>query len=63
MALADAWQDLLSLGPDEKTRLGVAARRRIERNFSLRDTVASYEGLYEELASKGSRAVSFSVPR
>ena len=62
-ALADAWQDLLSLGPDEKARLGIAARRRIERNFSLRDTVAAYEGIYEELASISGRAVSFGAPR
>ena len=62
-ALADAWQDLLSVGPDERARLGIAARRRIERYFSLRDTVAAYEDMYEELATTAGRAASFDAPR
>ncbi len=62
-ALADAWQDLLSVGPDERARLGIAARRRIEHYFSLRDAVAAYEDVYEELASTGGRAASFGAPR
>jgi glycosyltransferase involved in cell wall biosynthesis len=50
-ALADAWSALLALGADERARLGVAARRRIEANFALSDIIAQYEHLYEELVA------------
>lgn len=49
-SLADGWSRLLALGADERARLGVAARRRIEADFALADIVARYEHLYEELA-------------
>jgi glycosyltransferase involved in cell wall biosynthesis len=49
-ALADAWHGLLTLGPDERARLGQAARRRMEEHFDLLGAVAKYEKLYEELA-------------
>ena len=49
-ALADAWHELLTLEPDERARLGRAARRRMEEHFDLLDAVARYERLYEELA-------------
>jgi glycosyltransferase involved in cell wall biosynthesis len=50
-ALAEAWRALIMLGPQERVRLGLTARRRIERNFSLPSVVARYRLLYEELAS------------
>jgi glycosyltransferase involved in cell wall biosynthesis len=49
-ALAAAWREVLSLGPDERAHLGRAARARIEACFSLSDVVTQYEDLYEELA-------------
>lgn len=48
-ALADAWYELLAVGPDVRARLGLAARRRIEEHFSLTSAIAKYEGLYKEL--------------
>jgi glycosyltransferase involved in cell wall biosynthesis len=49
-ALADAWQELLTLGPDVRACLGLAARERIKKHFSLASTVAEYQELYKELA-------------
>ncbi len=51
-ALAGAWQELLSKDRNERTRLGAAARRRIEEHFSLQDTVSSYKRLYEKVAAR-----------
>jgi glycosyltransferase involved in cell wall biosynthesis len=48
-ALADAWHELLAVGPYARARLGIAARRRIEEQFSLTSAIAKYEGLYKEL--------------
>jgi glycosyltransferase involved in cell wall biosynthesis len=50
MALALAWRDLLDLGHDGRTQLGMAARLRIQEYFNLRDTVTRYENLYQDLA-------------
>jgi glycosyltransferase involved in cell wall biosynthesis len=52
-ALADAWHELLTLDPDERARLGQAARRRMEEHFDLLGAVAKYEKLYEEFALHG----------
>ena len=49
-ALAEAWRALIMLGPDGRARVGLAARRRIEKHFSLPVVVARYQSLYEELA-------------
>jgi glycosyltransferase involved in cell wall biosynthesis len=57
-ALADAWHGLLTLGPDERARLGQAARRRMEDHFDLLGAVAKYEKLYEELALRSDLAGS-----
>jgi glycosyltransferase involved in cell wall biosynthesis len=57
-ALADAWHGLLTLGPDERARLGQAARRRMEEHFDLLGAVAKYEKLYEELALRSDLAGS-----
>ena len=49
-ALADAWHELLAVGPDIRARLGLAARRRIEAHFSLTSAIAEYEKIYKGLA-------------
>ncbi|NLU50541.1 MAG: glycosyltransferase [Syntrophomonadaceae bacterium] len=49
LALAEAWADLIEAGPDMRSRLGSAARRRIQENFSLPVVVGKYEALYEEI--------------
>ena len=45
-ALAAAWEEMVLLGPDGRRRLGREARRRIEREFSLRRVAAEYAALY-----------------
>ncbi len=50
-ALAAAWQLLLDLGPEGRTKLGMEARSRIEQHFSLPKIVSQYERLYEELGA------------
>lgn len=47
--LADAWEKLLSLLPDERRYLGERARARVAENFELGSIVVRYENLYEEL--------------
>jgi glycosyltransferase involved in cell wall biosynthesis len=49
-ALADAWRELVGLGPEDRVQLGLAARRRVEEHFSLPVIVTRYQRLYEELA-------------
>ena len=49
-ALAEAWRALIMLGPEGRARLGLAARRRVDKHFSLPAIVARYQSLYEELA-------------
>jgi glycosyltransferase involved in cell wall biosynthesis len=48
-ALACAWQRLLEMGPEHRSLLGQAARRRIEQNYSLRAVVSQYEELYSSV--------------
>ena len=48
IALADAWQKMLGLLPEERRVWGKEARRRIEDHFSLTRMVESYESLYTE---------------
>jgi len=48
-ALADAWQNLVEAGADERRRRGQAARRRIEENFSLDSIVRRYQDLYRSV--------------
>lgn len=47
--LAEACAALLRLSEEERRQLGLAARRRIEENYSLTTIVQRYEKLYEEL--------------
>lgn len=50
-ALAVAWSDLIMIGSEHRRQLGLAARQRIEENYSLPAIVAKYESLYQELVS------------
>jgi glycosyltransferase involved in cell wall biosynthesis len=48
-ALAEAWCELLELGPVERARLGQAARSRILQRYELTAISGRYENLYESL--------------
>lgn len=57
-ALANAWRELIELGPGGREALGRAARARVMEYFSLRSVVAQYETLYENvIAQKASERV------
>jgi len=45
-ALAKAWLDLLGMTPEQRTELGLKARRRIVDKFSISKVVEKYEKLY-----------------
>ena len=48
-ALAQAWSELIGLGPEGRGRLGQAARLRIREHFSLPFIVNRYEELYKNV--------------
>ena len=48
-SLAQAWNEVLELSKEQRSRLGREARQRIEQNFSLPVIVRRYENLYKEL--------------
>ena len=50
-ALAEAIIDLIDRGPGRRTALGMAARERIEKKYSLQKIVEQYTMLYSQLAS------------
>lgn len=47
--LANAWKELIVLGPEDRKKLGIMARKRIIEHFSLDSVVAKYEDLYEKV--------------
>ncbi len=49
-ALADAWREMIEKGPEQRARLGWAARERVEQHFSITEIARCYERLYEEVA-------------
>lgn len=49
-ALAEAMREILSMSREERRRLGMLARRRVEEHFDMRQAVARYQALYLELA-------------
>jgi len=58
-ALAAALARLVALSPEERRRLGAAARARIRDKFSLADVARQYEELYRRLAEQhGSRTLA-----
>ncbi len=48
-ALARAWYELLSILPEQLSKLGLKARKRIEDNFSISKVANQYEQLYCDL--------------
>jgi glycosyltransferase involved in cell wall biosynthesis len=58
--LARAWSELLKDGAEARRKLGVAARARVARYFSLRVCVEQYEALYQSIRQEvdGSQATS-----
>jgi glycosyltransferase involved in cell wall biosynthesis len=50
-ALAEGWRKLLEAGEEERRRLGMAARKRVERHFALPTIVERYQAIYEDLAA------------
>lgn len=55
--LATAWQGLIKAGSDERRRLGMAARRRVEQNFALPAIVNRYQAVYEALVAQSVQGV------
>jgi glycosyltransferase involved in cell wall biosynthesis len=51
-ALAEAWNELIAVGPEARRSLGGEARGRIVRCFELRAIVGRYEALYSEFAKE-----------
>jgi glycosyltransferase involved in cell wall biosynthesis len=50
--LAAAWAQLIEAGADERLRLGRAARRRVEENFSIEEIALKYEDVYKEVTKR-----------
>ncbi|MBI3668698.1 MAG: glycosyltransferase [Acidobacteria bacterium] len=50
-ALAEAWRDLLALGPAVRQQMGWAARVRVEQRFGLRAIVERYQELYQQMVT------------
>jgi glycosyltransferase involved in cell wall biosynthesis len=50
-ALAEGWRKLLDAGPDERRRLGMTARERVQRHFALPSIVERYQAIYSDLAA------------
>ncbi|MBN2428725.1 MAG: glycosyltransferase [Deltaproteobacteria bacterium] len=46
VALAEAWRTILALIPEDRTNLGIAARKRIQDHFSLAAVAQKYEDLF-----------------
>jgi glycosyltransferase involved in cell wall biosynthesis len=51
--LADAWRQLIALGPVDRQALGQAARARVLEQFTLEKIVGQYEMLYTRLVVGG----------
>ena len=49
LALAEGWLDILTLDPNERRKLGLAARRRVCDLFDLGSVTRRYEALYDRL--------------
>jgi len=51
--LARAWEELVLLAPEGRRRLGLEARQRIKRHFTLPQIAAEYAALYSEARANG----------
>ncbi|OHB73513.1 MAG: hypothetical protein A2W17_09145 [Planctomycetes bacterium RBG_16_41_13] len=52
VSLANGWRKLIELGQDKRLALGMMARQRIIKKFSLDDVVKKYEMLYKEIIGR-----------
>jgi glycosyltransferase involved in cell wall biosynthesis len=59
-ALTSGMQELIELGSEQRRRLGMVARERVNNTFSLYAAVSEYEGVYKNLV--GDKAIFASVP-
>ena len=50
-ALANAWRYLVEMPFSEKDNLGIAARQRVAKYFSIPEIVAQYEYVYKEISN------------
>ncbi len=48
-ALANAWEELLKMEPEQRRQLGLRARQRIQERYSLDAVVRQYEALFREV--------------
>jgi glycosyltransferase involved in cell wall biosynthesis len=51
-ALADAWEEMMDIGPSARMALGRAARSRVIEHFTLESVVARYDALYETVLAR-----------
>ncbi len=56
VALARAWDEMLALSEEERRRLGLLGRARVEAQFSLPRVTAQYEQLYHGIAERAGAA-------
>lgn len=49
---ATALEEILTLPPEEKARLGERARARVAAHFEIGQVVRQYEAFYEDLMAK-----------
>lgn len=56
VALARAWRNMVDLGPEGRSQLGMAARQRIKEQFDLPQIVARYERIFDDLTQQKSIA-------
>jgi glycosyltransferase involved in cell wall biosynthesis len=52
-SMADAWKEMLTITPDARNSMGIAARRRVCELFDLDAVTRRYEGLYRTLVTGG----------
>jgi glycosyltransferase involved in cell wall biosynthesis len=62
--LAAAWKEMLQSGPTARKQMGILARERIVKNYSLPALVDQYESLYRSVASPalGLQSVAVNAP-
>lgn len=51
-ALANAWREMIEIGPEGREALGIQARQRVIDHFSLEVVVRQYKMLYEKLITQ-----------
>jgi glycosyltransferase involved in cell wall biosynthesis len=62
-ALADAWRELIEVGPGIRRQLGITARARVEQHFALSGIVERYQAIYTEVTgAKTSNRLEFTSP-